>query len=139
MIAWERRQAPDLEAAGVGVALEREQDPPAPDVIGALRACARVPVVPRQLVIGGAHEELALGLVPADEDDERRVVVERLRQALPPPAEEAVVAAELVEVLVDPVGAVELDEEPAVALVICALELDDGIGADRALASVAQP
>src|SRR5436190_22092669 len=65
MVAWELRHAPDLGVAGVRVALEREEDPPPPDVVRALGPRAWVPVVAGQLVIGGVQEELALGLVLA--------------------------------------------------------------------------
>jgi hypothetical protein len=80
-------------------------------VVVLFRRGARVPAVARQFAVGRIEELAALVFVLTDEEHEWRLVgVDRGRVA-PPRAEEGVVAAELVEVLIDASSAVVLDEE----------------------------
>jgi len=86
-------------------------------------------VVTGELVVGGGQEAVALFFVLADEEHVRRRPLIAGLRAAPPPGEEGVVAAELLQVLVDPTGAVELDQEGPAALAILPRRLDDGVRA----------
>jgi hypothetical protein len=110
-LRWSRGTAgtrPSVEAAGVHVLLDREEDPvaadePVPVVVEAV-------VVAGQLVVGRVQELVELVLVLTDEDHVRLGCVECLLHQVPPPDEEGVVAADLLEVLVDASRAIELDQ-----------------------------
>ena len=136
--AW--GEAPRLENAIVSVALKGEEDATAANVVVLLAWGAWVPAVARQLAVGGIEELAALAFVLADEEHERRLLVVDEGRVAPPRAEEGVVAAELVVILVDASGAVVLDEEqPAADFVALAFELQPGVGAYRACAWVTEP
>jgi hypothetical protein len=61
-----------------------------------------------------------------------------MTEVWPPPAQEGVVAAELVEVLVNASSAVVLDEQLPAAGLIGAFDFQDGVGSDRSCAWVSQ-
>jgi hypothetical protein len=131
----EWRESPGFEHAVVGVAFEGEEDASAADVVVLLGWGAEVPTVARQLAVGGVEELVALVFVLADEEHVRRVVA--ISQGVAPPgAEEGVVAAELVVVLVDASCAVVFDEELPAAGLGVAFDFQDGVGSDRSRAWV---
>jgi hypothetical protein len=66
--------------------------------------------------------------VVATEDDERDAVLAGEPGVAPPPTEEAVVAEELLEVLVDAPGSVVFDEEEGGAVPLAALDLEHCVG-----------
>ena len=84
-----------------------------PTVLITLGRHIGVPAVSRDLAVGRGEELLPLVLVLADEEHERGLLVVGEGRVAPPAAEEGVVAAELVVVLVDASGAVVLDEQEA--------------------------
>src|SRR4029078_160836 len=108
---WECGQSPGYEHTVVGVALEREEDASAADVGLLFRRRAGVPAVADELSVGGGEEVTALAFVLADEEHEGRELGVDEGGMAPPRAEEGVVPAELVVVLVDASSAVVLDEE----------------------------
>jgi hypothetical protein len=117
-----------------------EQDPPPAcvEVVGGGRV--GVPAVAGELAVGGVEEHLALLLVLADEQDPGGVLRAFEVAVAPPPAQEGVVAAQLVVVLVDPAGAVVLDQEqPRCSLGVAAVDLEDGVGAQQPRVAVREP
>lgn len=110
------------------VRLDREDDVTSSQVAVAFRRGARVPVETGELPVGGHHEAVVLRFVLANEDHERRLTHVAVLGVAPPPGEEGVVATELLEVLVHPAGAVELDQKgPALRDAILSRRLDDGV------------
>lgn len=105
------RDAAGLQHAGVGVVLVGKQYPPAAgvDVVGGRGAW--VPAVACELAVGGLEEDVALVLVLADEQHPGLGAAVEIARVAPPPAQKSVIAAELLEVLVDAAGAVVLDEK----------------------------
>src|SRR3954447_16507488 len=129
MIWREHGQAPRVVAAGMHVALEREQNLAAPGVLVALWFHAGMPVVALEFVVGGGHELLSLVFVLADEDHEGGLFGVAEACVAPPVVEEGVVAAQLAEVLVDAAGAVVLDEEdPGARLAVVVIDFEHGVG-----------
>ena len=132
MTVRERRETQGLERSGVHVAFEREEHSPAADVLVAVGVDAGVPAMSGKLVVGGGHELLALLAVLAHEDNEGRFAEIGARGVLPPRVEKAVVATELAVVLIDPAGAVVLDQQHVRPwLVACALDLEHGVRAQQ--------
>jgi hypothetical protein len=86
-------------------------------------------------VVGGREELLALVWGLADEYDERETCPVCVGRVARPPAQEGVVAAELVEVLVDSARAVVLDEDRSYVAVVAG-ELEQGVGSQRSGARV---
>jgi hypothetical protein len=77
----------------VSVTLEDEEDVSPADELVLLRPDAGVPPVAGHLAVGDGHELLALALVLADEDHERRLALLGERRVPPPPVQEGVVRA----------------------------------------------
>src|SRR4051812_47708739 len=123
------RQAPGLEDAGVRVALDCEQDSSPSDVSVAFGWSGGVPAVPRQFAVAGVQELFALFGVLADEQHVGRRVELAVLGVVDPRAEECVVAAEFVVVLVDASGAVVFDEQRPGWAVWPGGELENGVGA----------
>src|SRR5829696_7442179 len=91
-----------------------------------------------QLVVSAGEEVVALLSVLADEEDVGCVATGPHVGVAPPPGEEGVVAAELVEVLVDAAGAVVLDQEEPWVLCTIVGDLEGGVGDYRPWLRVAQ-
>lgn len=122
-------QTPGVECTAMCVFFDGEEDVFAADVLVCFRARARVPVVSGELVVGPVEEVLALMCVLADEEHVGWSVPVAVRGLLPPVVEEGVVAPELVVVLVEPTGAIELDEHGGRLVEFAvARELEDGVG-----------
>jgi hypothetical protein len=137
MPAGKRGELPGFEQPSVGVVLEREEDSSPPNVLVAFETGTGMPAVSRELLIGRRHELLALSFGLANEEHERRRWVAGVWGVAPPPAQEGVVAPELLVVLVDAAGAVVLDEDgPLVAVV--AGEFKDRVGPEQSGAGVAE-
>lgn len=73
----------------------------------------------------------------ADEHDEWHGVLAGEAGVTPPPAGEAVVPQELLEVLVDAPGSVVLDEEEGGAVAVTPLDLQHGVGAHESESGIA--
>jgi hypothetical protein len=80
---------------GVHVGLDGEEEVVAAGVFVALWSVAWVPEVAGEFAVGGVEEGFELLFVLADEDDERRDAVVGEWGVAPPPAQEGVVAEEL--------------------------------------------
>ena len=100
----------------VDVTFVAEEDSAAPHVFVLIDGARGVPKVGGELAVGAGEEVVALGIVLADEQDVGCVATGTQVGVAPPPAEEGVVAAELVVVLVGAAGAVVLDQEEPRAL-----------------------
>jgi hypothetical protein len=89
-VVWrERGQSPGSSAlAWMSRSSVKEYVAPG-DVLVTVGAYARVPAVSGELVVGGGHEQFALGSVLADEDDVRSVAELGQCSELPPPVEKA--------------------------------------------------
>src|SRR4051794_7406479 len=105
---WVLREEPDVRAGLVHVVLDAERDPAPTDVV--VLVAPRPRHVADQLAVRGVDEQEAVISVLAHEDDARRLVEAAEVRVAPPVVQEAVVAAELVVVLVNAARAVELDE-----------------------------
>jgi hypothetical protein len=96
-----------------------------------------VPEVGGEIAVSAGEEVVALLSVLADEEDVRCFATGSEVGLAPPPSEEGVVAAELVEVLVDAAGAVVLDQKQPRTLPATMGDLERGIGDDGAWSRVA--
>jgi hypothetical protein len=121
----------------VGVVLDGEEDVLPARELAIVRLGTGMPPLARHFEIRGLEELLTLVCILADEDHERRFLIECAVGQVPPPGQERVVAAELLEVLVDPARAVVLDEEPPRPA--ARSDLDDRVGTDEAWPLVDQP
>jgi hypothetical protein len=116
----------------VGVAFVAEEDVAATDVLVAVRAECGVPVVAGEFVVCAGQEVVVLGVVLADEEDEGWLGAAGDFGVSPPPGEVAVVAAELVVVLVGAAGAVVFDKEESRVLASVVGDFECGVGDDGA-------
>ena len=129
--------APGLEPPAVHVELAGEQHSLPSHVDHLVRSRGRVPELTRHLAVRGVQEPVALVFVLADEHDERPIAVREAR-VLPPPAQEGVVAPELLVVLVHAPRPVELNEDHATAVAVGSRHLEDRVGAHEAGARIAE-
>src|SRR5215207_4470853 len=137
MPGGESGELPGFEHAVVGVVLEREENPSPANVLVPIEIGAGMPVVSGELLIRRGYELLSLFLDLAHEEHERRRWQVGVWGVAPPPAQEGVVAAELLVVLVDAAGAVVLDEDgPQVAVVAGEFKLR--VGSEQSGAGVAE-
>jgi hypothetical protein len=132
-----RGQAARVQLADVGIPFVAEKYVPAADVPVLVRGMRGMPVVAGELVVRARQEVVALGIVLADEEDEGRLGSLSEVGVAPPPGEVAVVAAELVVVLVCAAGAVVLDKEEPRMLGCVVGDFECGVGDDRAWLRVA--
>jgi hypothetical protein len=97
-----------------------------------------MPELARQLTIRDVQEPVTLVFVLADEHDVRPIAVREAR-VLPPPAQEGVVAAELLVVLADAPRSVVLDDEHAAAVAVGSRNLEHRVGTHESGARIAEP
>src|SRR5688572_23034015 len=91
-----------------------------------------VPKAACEVAVGCGEELVAVGFALADEEHPGWCFPVEQGGVAPPPGEEGVVAAELLVVLVDPGGAVVLDQEQPAAFAVVARDLEQRVGGDGA-------